>query len=517
MPTKRFSPKLSTLLVGLTTLLVVGCSGGGLSSSSSSSSSSMSSISSSSTYTVQQLATVRGKVLLDNGEMMTAGIIVQDAQGNTFRARTNELSAYNIRLQPGTYTLTFTRGHEFSTVTKTLTVEMYKTYYVQDVRLVHLEDAYAKGWVAGDLHQHSYYSDGVNSVPEVLVSNVSTGLYYGFLSDHNTGMGLAEWTQGNRMEAYLDGQGNARMFGAYDAVEVTTEYGHYQSLGVGLTFDTYEVTLRDIERILPADQKRALIVERIRYIGDTITRAGGVAQINHPYSSSTMGFTYWEAADAYDTIEIWNGVFAPGDGRYEPDNPTEQGQNYRSKLKWFELLNSIRDGGKFFAAAGGTDNHDVSGSYTANPNFTEIETRDDYEEWYQQSGRYSGVPTTYVNIDGEVTQEKVLNALRNGHSFVTNGPLVYGSIAGATYGETALLSSSSATLQLEGFARDGWEGLRIVKNGEVLQTLPAPNTSNLQESLSLTGLQDGDWIVIEALGKDVQYAITNPIFISIDA
>jgi len=499
----------SFIWVALTAFLLVGCN----TTQNSSSSSEVSSISE--TVDVAQYATVRGKILLDNGEMVTAGIVVVDEVGNSYRALTNILSAYNLRLPAGSYTLYFTRGIEYSIVSKTITVEEYKTYYLQDVRLIHLEDTFAKGWVGGDLHQHTFYSDGMNSVDDVLLSNITNGLYYGFLSDHNSARGLAEWTQGNRTTAYIDNEGNQRMFSAFDAVEVTTEYGHYQSLGIGLTFDMYEVILRDIERVLPQAQKDALIKERIQYIADTIKRSGGVAQINHPYSTSTMGFNYWEIADSFDTLEIWNGVYAPGDGRYEPESESMQSQNYRCKTKWFDLLNEVKNGGKYLAATGGTDNHDVSGAYTFNPDFTEVVDKNDYFEWYQQKGRYSGVPTTYTHIDGEVTQEKVLSALREGHSFITNGPIMYANIDGATYGETASLSGTTATIALTGFARDGWEGVRVIKNGVALQTIENLDTSSIDINIELNGLVDGDWIVLEGLGNGVQYAITNPIFISI--
>ena len=97
-----------------------------------------------STIDPKTLATVRGKVLTDSGEMITAGIIVENEKGETYRMSTNLQSAYNLRLEPGTYNLHFTRGFEYSIVTKTLTVEAYKTYYVQDVRLISLKIPFQK-------------------------------------------------------------------------------------------------------------------------------------------------------------------------------------------------------------------------------------------------------------------------------------------------------------------------------------------------------------------------------------
>lgn len=504
----RFGLTYGMLLVAL---LFVSCGN-----SSPQESSSQQDASSEEPYDVRRMATVRGKVLLDNGAMVTSGIIVENELGETYRTMTNHLSGYNLRLRPGSYKFHFVRGFEYSIVTKTLTVEEYKTYYIQDVRLIHVEDAFAKGWVAGDLHMHSYYSDGVNSVPDVLISNISNGLYYAFLSDHNTGRGLSEWTQGNRMAAYIDANDDTRMFNAYDAVEVTTEFGHYQTLGIGLTFDMYEVLLRESERVKSASEKEEIIKEKIRYIGETIKWAGGVAQINHPYSTSTMGFSAWDTIDAFDTLEIWNGYFHPGDGRYEPEQVGYQGQNYRSKMKWFSLLNDIKNGGHFLAATAGTDNHDISGPYSPKDGFDEdnIQSIEDYNQLFHKYGKYTGAPSTYVKIDGPITQTKVLNAIKNGYSFLTNGPLLYGSVSGKSYGETVTLTGSTATLNLEAFARDGFESIAIVKNGVNMTTFNDISGTIFEENIPLTNLSIGDWIVIEAFGPKAQYAISNPIFFS---
>ncbi|MDD4076810.1 MAG: CehA/McbA family metallohydrolase [Bacilli bacterium] len=453
---------------------------------------------------------VRGKVLTDNGAMVLAGIIIEDENGNTYRTVTNAQSGYNLKLAPGSYNLYFTRGIEYSIVKKSIEVESYKMYYLQDVRLVQLFDSYKEGWIGGDLHQHSFYSDGTNSVEHILLSNISVGLYYGFLSDHNSAVGLSEWIQGNNLVANIDGDDNKRMFSAYEAVEVTTEFGHYQSLGIGLTFDQYEVVLRESERVKPKDIKDAIIKEKITYIAEEIKRAGGVAQINHPYSVSTMGFNYWEVADYFDTIEIWNGVFVPGDGRYEKVDSITKSQNFRSKLKWFQLLNEIKNGGKFFPATGGSDNHNIMSPYTYMGE-TVVNNIADYEKLYKKSGKYSGQPTNYLHITGDITNEKVLNAIRNGNSFITNGPIIIADFAGISYGETVSIENINS-LKIKSFCRDGAHQIKVIVNGELVKTIEL-TSMNYSDSIVLNNLSSGDWIVFEVLGPNINYAITNPIFI----
>lgn len=475
------------------------------------------------TETPVQGGSVRGKVLTDSGEMVTAGIIVEDEQGNLYRTTTNEQSGYNLLLAPGKYTLYFTRGFEYSVVTKTVTVESFKKYYMQDVRLVELFDTYSRGWIASDQHQHTYYSDGADSVSSQLLGNISNNLYVGFLTDHNSAFGLPEWVQGSRLIANIDSQGNLRPYQAYEAVEVTTEFGHFQSLGVGLTFDANDMKLTEYQRAQAAGVNNELIKEKIRFIANAIQRSGGISQINHPYSASTMGFNYWDVAENFDTIEIWNGYFVPGDGRYIGETIGGLEQNYSAKLKWFEILNQIKEGGKFLPATGGTDNHDSTSNYTRNPlldsyNITnissfEINNMNEYQATFELIGRYNGNPTTYLHITGDITLASVQNALKHGNSFISNGPIILADIAGKSYGETVQLNGAdSIEINLLAFARDGFEGIRFVKNGVIVKTIDNIPGQNYESAITLTGVQPGDWVVVEGLGTSTRYSISNPIF-----
>ena len=310
---------------------------------------------------------IRGKVTDTNSCMMPAVILVEAEDGTAYRAFTNAMGGYAISLEPGEYKLTFSKGHEYATVTRTVEIESLKTYYQQDVRLQPLYDSYAKGWVAGDCHQHTFYSDGVDPVEDVMIGNAANGVYFGFLTDHNTSRGVPEYN-GACMFPVRTENGQVRYFKGMDGVEVTSEFGHYNALGSGLTLETYDLKFTEAERNSP--EKMQIVREKIKYIADCITRVGGVAQMNHPYSTTTMGMANWidakdyEVFDMYDTMEIWNGYFCPPDGALF-DTQNSMNQNYSSKLLWYGLLNAMKEGHAFHAITGGTDNHDVSGAASA--------------------------------------------------------------------------------------------------------------------------------------------------------
>lgn len=465
---------------------------------------------------------VRGKITDTNSCMIPAVILVEAADGTAYRAFTNAMGGYAISLEPGKYTLTFSKGHKYETVTRTIEVKSLKTYYQQDVRLQPLYDSYARGWIAGDCHQHTFYSDGVNAVEDVIIGNAANGLYYGFLTDHNTSRGVPEYNGAARFPVRTE-NGEVRYFKGMDGVEVTSEFGHYNALGSGLTLETYDLKFTEGER--NSAEKMQIVREKIKYIADCITRVGGVAQINHPYSTTTMGMANWidsddyEVFDLYDTMEIWNGYFCPPDGaRFTTEN--SMNQNYSAKLLWYKLLNTMKAGHPFHAATGGTDNHDVSGAASAKARAKIVENPADLQSYYDTwvaSAKYNGMPTTYVYFGHqELTMEHAMAAIRAGHSFVTSGPIVLCDIAGKIYGEKVEARAGDALpLNCDIWNRDGLKEIRIVINGEIVQTIPVAGES-FRETVTLSRQWESlDWIVIEALGESLcQYAFTNPIIIA---
>lgn len=465
---------------------------------------------------------VRGKVTDTNSNMMPAVILVEAADGTAYRAFTNAMGGYAISLDPGEYTLTFSKGHEYETVTRTIEVESLKTHYQQDVRLKPLYDSYAKGWVAGDCHQHTFYSDGVNSVDEVMIGNAANGVYFGFLTDHNTSRGVPEYN-GPCMIPVRTENGVHRYFKGMDGVEVTSEFGHYNALGSGLTLETYDLKFTEAER--NSAEKMQIVREKIKYIADCITRVGGVAQMNHPYSTTTMGMANWldandyEVFDMYDTMEVWNGYFCPPDGAlFTTQN--SMNQNYTSKLLWYSLLNAMKEGHPFHAITGGTDNHDVSGTASASVRAKIVENPASLQEYYDTwvaCAKYSGMPATYTYLGNqELTMENAMAALKAGHSFVTSGPIVLADVKGKIYGEKVEAAAGEAlTLNCDVWNRDGLKEIRVVVNGEIVKTIPVTG-ERFKEAVTLERpWESNDWILLEVLGTDCcQYALTNPFIIA---
>jgi hypothetical protein len=327
-----------------------------------------------------------------------------------------------------------------------------------------------------------------------LISNISSGLHFGYLTDHNTAAGLAEWGQGSRLVSQFDEFGNPIYFVAMRGVEVTTDYGHFQSLGVGNVLE--QADINPIKGDVPVDE--------IREIAEEIVRSGAISTINHPFATSVLGFNYWELVEEFDGIEIWNGLY-----------PTNRNENFKARNKWFELLEDHRNGEiKFIPATSGADNHDISGYYKA---AYKDRTTDDsaYKDDYLLRGVYSNMPSLAVYVEGELAEEKIHQAILNGNSYLTNGPRVMGDIGGMIYGQTYVLDgATSVDINLDIFSIDKILELRIIKNGEIIETIvPELEGYSYEDIITVNDVSAGDWFVIEIIGDFTAYAITNPIFL----
>ena len=415
-------------------------------------------------------ATVRGVIVDEtSGEPLISQLKIWDkAENLIYRTVTDYLGRYELVLPDGSYDIEFSHGSEYE-------IEVLRDYVVYTNGYFKLPDISLKrlyslpNWYAGDLHQHSTYSDGKDLPSEVLKSNIAVGMSYGVLSDHNSVYQVVEWLAGNRI--YI---GEGRNFLSIQGWEVTTSRGHYQAINSREIFNATAWSASDVLRIA----------------NDIRLQPNTIAQINHPGRTDDMGFIDWNLAGRFDTIEVWNGVYAP---------PYLSGTNKSSYEKWVELMNK----GTRLAIVGGTDNHGINGTPYA-PDSNEL-------EWIKRN-TYSGCPCTYVYTE-DYSLNGVLSAIKRGNSFITNGPLVFANLNGKSYGETATLEENML-LNFDLKSNEALKQLKIYVNGKLVKTIDiADGTFTYEGTHELENLKSGDWINLQLSGDFAGFAVTNAIFI----
>lgn len=405
-------------------------------------------------------ANVSGYVTDTEGNALISQVILSNDQVR-IRINTDLLGHFSAQLPLGEYSLELTKGSEYERKTEHISVLDRKA---KDLGGLVLRRLYDTGYIAGDLHQHSIYSfDGTNNPAEILLSDLAAGLGFGIITDHNDIRAFNEF-----QSAQIDG------FVPISGIEITTDRGHFNAINFHALVDTdISDGVKDIERIIQTVQEDA----------------DAILQINHPVRPEFQ-FEDWALVEQFDTIELWNGKSMPP---YVAGSPNEQ-----TLLKWYSLLNE----GIYLPATAGSDNHDIGG----NRMFATDSYASDDERWFTEN-MFSGSPRTYVFAEPD--SASILSAITQGHSFLTNNPLVYLEIDGAIPGETVTAGELEIHIKLE--SNRALSEFSLVKNGKVLRS---EAISGMTAELIFTEtLSAGDWIVLTVCGENGDYAITNPVFI----
>ena len=134
-----------------------------------------------------------------------------------------------------------------------------------------------------------------------------------------------------------------------------------------------------------------------------------------------------------------------------------------------------------------------------------------------------GHQRVYVKLDGPLTYPAWMEGLRQGRSFVTNGPMVSLSVDSRGPGETVTLSNPKVLrIQARGRSLRPFQRLEIVVNGKVAASVPARDQGRRAE-LSLDYPADRSlWIAARCMGGSPEetsiwthplFAHANPVYI----
>ncbi|TMC55616.1 MAG: hypothetical protein E6J19_12475 [Chloroflexi bacterium] len=167
------------------------------------------------------------------------------------------------------------------------------------------------GWIRGDLHCHTVYSDGDSLPRDVLVAAGAAGLEFLGVTDHNSVRHqLAYGTGGDGLPIVLPG------------IEVTTYGGHWNAWGTDRWWEFRAPDASAVARTMRA-----------------AAEAGAVISVNHPKPFGPA----WDYGDitGFHAVEIWNGPWPR--------------LNTVALAFWEERLRR----GERIAAVGGSDTHQL--------------------------------------------------------------------------------------------------------------------------------------------------------------
>ena len=269
-------------------------------------------------------------------------------------------------IAPGEYVFSVSADGGFLSARQNLRLRVAPGGVTQaNVAVRRLFDPPAAHWYSADMHHHSDQAEAVTPPADLARSQLAAGLDLLFVSDHDSTVNHAA------LQAIAD----RRAVPFIPAIEISASWGHFNAyplkLGQKLQIDTGTASIDDI-------------------FNESRRQGAVVVQVNHPFipygyfTSVRNGVAPGGFNPAFDLVEINAG--APSDD-----------------IQVLRTLWDFWNAGHRYYLTAGTDTHDV---------------------WHDESGAVRA----FAHIDGPATATSFAQSLKDGHGYVTFGPLIFPSV-----------------------------------------------------------------------------------------
>jgi len=320
-----------------------------------------------------------------------------------------------------------------------------------EVSIARLFDPPAHGWYAADLHHHADQAEAVTPPEDLARSELAAGLNVLFVSDHDSTVN----------HAALAKIAAARGVPFVPGMELSPSWGHFNAYplrpSAQLAIDTSTASI-------------SAVLKEARREG------ASVVQVNHPFipygyfASLAAGVAPGGFDGGFDLVEI---------------NSTVPKDDPRVLARLWQWWNQ----GKHYYLSAGSDTHDV---------------------WNEQSG----LVRTFVHVEGAVTAQSFVAALRDGHAYVTYGPIIYPQTMFGS--KLKLTAGASFALSFDVGSVAGVKRVQLIGDGVSLQTrelAAAPLRAHVD--FHLRARQSG-WYALVVEDRAGRKAYTDPIWVVLE-
>ncbi len=313
-------------------------------------------------------------------------------------------------------------------------------------------------WFRGDLHMHTFHSDGTWTVKGILDYARAANLDFVSITDHNTFSHHAE------LNVLAPADKNLLVM---RGEEVTTYGGHFNVWGLptGKWID-FRVTPKDSAHL------ESIVAE--------INNLRLIFSINHP--TALCGGCDWSYGDdtwrSFSSVEIWNGAW--------------DFQDEAALKKWDQMLQT----GQQIRAVGSSDSHNPPG---------------------EKNGSPIGTPTNFVGAK-QLTQKDILAAVKIGRVWIAENPTYSLNFTGTSSGSRARIGDTlsvspgkEAKFNFSGAGFPVGATVALVSRGTTLQkiTLDKPDFV----STFVAKPKGGEYFRLEIRDSmKKMLAFTNPIY-----
>ncbi|MBS0578830.1 MAG: CehA/McbA family metallohydrolase [Proteobacteria bacterium] len=289
--------------------------------------------------------------------------VVEFLGRKTFFSELERKGRASVPIAPGRYRFAVSAGAGFLAQDALVDVSVEAGHTVDSrVPVGVLFEPRLHGWYSADLHHHADQAEAVTPPADLARSQLAAGLDLLFVSDHDSTTNHEPLSQIAR----------DRHVPFIPGIELSPSWGHFNAYplaaGSRLTVDT---STASVEQVL-AEARRM---------------GAAVVQVNHPF----IPFGY--------LTSVANKV-APGGMNEGFDVLEFNSSQAQDDERVFAKLGEYWNARTQHYLAGGSDTHDV---------------------WNEQSGRIR----TFAHVDGAISAQAFARSVKEGHAYVTYGPLVF--------------------------------------------------------------------------------------------
>ena len=391
--------------------------------------------------------------------------VIQHFGKSRFFTELEKPGSIELSIAPGQYKFDISAAGGFSSNVMSLPVQVESGKKIDvDAQIEVLASPARQHWFGADLHHHSDVLDGFTEPGFVLRSQLAAGVDIAFLSDHDSIINNAEMKRlaGSRAIEFIGG------------TELSASWAHFNAYPIDS-----DKTVDPGVGLLPVT---GIFAEARRLGADIIS-------VNHPYGN----YGYFDSLKKEAASGAKLGSVVPG-GYVEQFDLIEITVEHvpETLQRAWSLWNAHQP--VYFAA--GSDVHDV---------------------WGVSPDIASGSARSYVHVPGELTVDSYIAALKAGHSYASQGPIIYPEIMFGTILHHPAGERLELNYNVQAVA--GLRTVQLISQGLEQQSIKFDDrdkpVSGLEKIQFAAQPVTDSWYSLVVEDANGNYAYSNPLWIKI--